>query len=184
MLWCFYFVKKILHKKYSFPLTIITVLTILIYVIGNGSQFTKTTKKRGTTMIRNGKFEFDRISDNDKTYQECLKMLDEELAPVMNECMDLVYHSDTIVPENKIEEFEELWKKCGQRYKQLPYREVGYNSGYYLNRYGRYMKNCLSTAKILCDKDSTKTFVTSFSTLFRKFRDNFHNTNKIPQFDI
>jgi hypothetical protein len=44
------FVNIFLHKNYSFRLTINTVLTILIYVIGNGSQFTKTTKKRGTTM--------------------------------------------------------------------------------------------------------------------------------------
>jgi hypothetical protein len=83
--------------------------------------------------------------------------------------MKLVYYSDLIVPENKMKNFEELLNKCEKRYNELPRQEIGYNGGY---------------VKILCDKESTNAFVTCFSGLFRKFKNNFYNPSKIPQFDI
>jgi hypothetical protein len=120
-------------------------------------------------IVIDGKIEFGRIGYNEETYQECLKMLNKELAPVMSECMKLVYYSDLIVPENKMKNFEELLNKCKKRYHELPRQEIGYNGGY---------------VKILCDKESTNAFVTCFSGLFRKFKNNFYNPSKIPQFDI
>jgi hypothetical protein len=120
-------------------------------------------------IVIDGKIEFGRIGYNEETYQECLKMLNKELAPVMSECMKLVYYSDLIVPENKMKNFEELLNKCEKRYNELPRQEIGYNGGY---------------VKILCDKESTNAFVTCFSGLFRKFKNNFYNPSKIPQFDI
>lgn len=120
-------------------------------------------------IVLNGKIEFGRIGYNEETYQECLKMLNKELAPVMSECMNLVYSPGAIVPEDKMEKFEELYHKCAKRYNELPRTEIGYNGGY---------------VNILCDKESTNAFVTCFSALFRKFKDNFHNPSKIPQLDI
>ena len=120
-------------------------------------------------IVINDKIEFGRIGYNEETYQECLKMLNKELAPVMSECMHLVYDVDAVVPKDKEEKFEELKNKCAKRYKELPRKTIGYNGGY---------------VKILCDKESTNAFVTCFSGLFRKFKDNFHNPSKVPQLDI
>ena len=128
-----------------------------------------TTMMNEGVIVTNGKIEFGRIGYNEETYQECLKMLNKELAPVMSECMELVYSPGAIVTENKMEKFEELYHKCAKRYKELPRSTIGYNGGY---------------VDILCDKESTNAFVTCFSALFRKFKDNFHNPSKIPQFDI
>lgn len=128
---------------------------------------------------------FYEIGINDKNYETCMNMLNNELAPVITECEQLTreisgymsfnwQHCEIRKPYNKNEElkkekFDSLFAEFNSVYAKLPVSKMGFDGGieYYFN-----------------NVKAIKKFVDTFKPKFEEYRNNFRNPEIAPQFDI
>lgn len=126
--------------------------------------------------------EFSGLAINEKEHKICMELLNGELAPVINQCEELIkeiIHRDFIKgflklscnknEELKLERYNNLYNSFINAYNALPASSMSFNGGI-----EKYINNV----------EKVKEFVTTFKKEFENFRNNFHNPEIAPQFDV